>query len=214
MKKLKLFLADEHKFITEGLKSLLEPAYEVVGIVEDGHALVRQALKVDPDIIVMGISMPKLNGFEAVLQLQKSECKAKVIFLTMHHDVAYASRALKMGASGFILKHSSPDELLIAIEMAMIGKTFITEKIAKELGENSYLRRSNVQNTTPRQREVLQLLAEGYRVKQIGAALFVSPRTVEFHKYRIMEELSLKNSAELVHYAIKNGIVSIYSQTG
>ncbi len=209
MKKTRVLLADDHKFITEGLKGILEPEYEVAGIVEDGQALVREARRLQPDVIVVDISMPKLNGIEAVRKIKEEGSEAKVIFLTMHPDVTYASRALEAGGDGFVLKHSAPEELLVAIEKALDNKTFITESVADELDTTTHSRQDPIRKLTGRQREVLQLLAEGHSAREIGDLLFVSPRTVEFHKYKIMEELGIHNSAELVHYAIKTGLVGI-----
>ncbi len=209
MEKIKVLLADDHKFITEGLKSLLEPKYDVVGIVEDGQALVREADILHPHVIVVDISMPKLNGIEAVQKIKQNGNEAKIIFLTMHPDVNYASRALESGAMGFVLKHSATAELMEAIENALAGKTYITESIAAELNNTTHTRQNPIRKLTGRQREVLQLLTEGHSAKKIGEVLFISPRTVEFHKYKIMEELGIHNSAELVQYAIKTGLVGI-----
>jgi DNA-binding NarL/FixJ family response regulator len=209
LKKTRILLADDHQFITEGLKNILEPKHEVIGTVEDGKKLVRQAIKLQPDILVVDISMPILNGFEAFEQLKKEGVKSKVIFLTMHPDVAYAARALDMGASGYILKHSAPEELLLAIDKALLGGIFLTPKIEFEINNSNHTAKSPLRKLTSRQREVLQLLAEGNSAKKIAEILFVSPRTAEFHKYRIMEELGIKTNAELVQYAIKHGIVSI-----
>jgi DNA-binding NarL/FixJ family response regulator len=207
--KLRILLADDHQFITEGLKNLLEPVHEVVAIVGDGQALVKKAAELEPDILVVDISMPLLNGIDAVRQIKKDGSKAKVIFLTMHPDVTYASRALEAGALGFVLKHSAPAELLEAIKKVNLGKKFISPRIAEKLEKTDHTRKDPIRKLTPRQREVLQLLAEGKSAREIAEILFVSPRTVEFHKYKIMEELSVKTSAGLIQYAIRLGIVSI-----
>jgi len=209
----RVLLADDHKIVTEGLRSLLDPEFELVGIVEDGRALVAAAKKLNPDVIVADISMPLLNGIEAVRQLKKAGMRAKVIFLTMHPDVAYATRAFEAGASGFILKHSASSELLAAIREALRGRTYITPMIAKDLMQaykgGSQRRQKAAPHLTPRQREVLQLVAEGHSAKEIASVLSVSARTVEFHKYRMMEELNLRSVAELIQYAIKEGIASV-----
>ena len=209
MSKLRILLADDHQFITEGLKSLLEPNHEVVAVVGDGKALVKKAAELEPDILVVDISMPLLNGIDAVRQIKKEGSRAKVIFLTMHPDVTYATRALEAGGLGFVLKHSAPAELLEAIKKANLGKKFISPQIAEKLENTDHTRKDPIRKLTPRQREVLQLLAEGKSAREIAEILFVSPRTVEFHKYKIMEELSVKTSAELVQYAIRLGIVTI-----
>ena len=209
MLKKRILLADDHKLITESLKNILEPQYEVVGIVEDGHQLVKEALRLRPDVIVVDISMPRLNGLEAVRQLNKKQLTAKIIFLTMHADVTYATRALELGAVGFIIKHSAPAELLEAVEKALLGKIHISPRIAAELDKTAPSRKDPIRKLSPRQREVLQLLCEGNSAKQVADILCISARTVEFHKYRIMEELGVHNSAELVQYAIKLGVITI-----
>lgn len=209
MNKRRILLADDHKFITESLKSILEPTYEIVGIVEDGQMLIKEAVRLLPDVLIVDISMPKLNGLEAVRQLKKEGIGSKVIFLTMHPDVMYASSALAAGALGYVLKHSAHSELEQAVENVLLGKIFITEKIAKELENVPLSRRDPIRELSPRQREVLQLLAEGKSAKEVASILCISPRTVEFHKYRVMEELGMSTSAELVQYSIKHGIISV-----
>ena len=209
MKKRRILLADDHKFITESLKSILEPTYEIVGVVEDGQMLIKEAARLLPDVLIVDISMPKLNGLEAVRQIKKEGIESKVIFLTMHPDVTYASNALEAGALGYVLKHSAHSELQQAVENVLLGKIFITEKIAKELENIPISRRDPIRELSPRQREVLQLLAEGKSAKEVASILSISPRTVEFHKYRIMEELGVSTSAELVQYSIKHGVISV-----
>lgn len=213
MKQTRVLLADDHKIVLEGLRRLLEPEFEIVGTVEDGRALMTVAEKLRPDVIVADISMPLLNGIEAVRQIKKTDPRMKVVFLTMHPDVTYATRAFDAGASGYVLKHSASSELLTAIREAIKGRTYVTPMIAGELvqfyKEGAYRQRDAIRKLTPRQREVLQLLGEGYSAKEIANILYISPRTVEFHKYRMMEELNIKTSAELVQFAIKHGIVSV-----
>lgn len=213
MKRARVLLADDHKIVTEGLRSLLEPEFELVGIVEDGRSLVAAVNELNPDLVVADISMPLLNGIEAIRQLKKAGMQAKVIFLTMHPDVTYATRAFEAGASGFVLKHSAPAELLTAIREALRGRTYITPMIAQDLMQvykgRSQRRQMAAPKLTPRQREVLQLVAEGHSAKEIASLLHISARTVEFHKYRIMEYLNLRTNAELVQYAIKEGIASV-----
>lgn len=209
MKKKRILLADDHKMITESLKNILEPTYEVVGIVEDGHMLVRKAAQLLPDVIIVDISMPKLNGLEAVRQIKKEGIGSRVIFLTMHPDVTYATNALDAGALGYVLKHSAHAELLLAVEKVLLGKKFITERIVKDLENLTYTQQDPIRKLSARQREVLQLLAEGKSAKEVADILCISPRTVEFHKYRIMEKLGMSTSAELVQYSIKHGIINI-----
>jgi DNA-binding NarL/FixJ family response regulator len=213
MKKTRVLLADDHKIVLEGLRSLLEPEFELAGTVEDGRALVAAAEKLRPDVIVADISMPLLNGIEAVGQIKKTDPHMKVVFLTMHPDVTYATRAFEAGASGYVLKHSAPSELITAIREAVKGRTYVTPMIAGELmqfyKEGDEPQRDVTRKLTARQREILQLLAEGHSTKEIANILYISARTVEFHKYRMMEILNIKTSAELLHYAIKHGIVSV-----
>ena len=209
----RVLLADDHRLVAEALKSLLAAEFELLGVVEDGRALVAAAKQLQPDVIVADITMPFLNGLDALLQLRKDNPNVKVVFLTMHKDVAYARRALESGGSGFVLKHSAPAELLDAIRAALAGKTYLTPALAGELLQA--MKRAPqtgsdpVASLTPRQREILQLFAEGRSAKEIGAALGISARTVEFHKYQMMDSLGLRANAELVHFAIKHGIVAV-----
>ena len=183
----RVLLADDHRIVAEGLKSLLLPDFELVDVVEDGRALVEAARKLRPHVIVADISMPHLNGLDALSQLKKDNPGVKVVFLTMHKDVAYARRALESGGSGFVLKHSAPAELVDAIRAALDGKTYLTPALAGDvlqaMKRDGKQASDPVASLTPRQREILQLLAEGCSAKEIGAALNISVRTVEFHKY-------------------------------
>jgi len=209
----RVLLADDHRMVAEGLKSLLSADFELVGVVEDGRALIEAAKKLRPDVIVADITMPNLNGLDALGPLKKDNPRVKVVFLTMHQEVAYARRALEAGASGFVLKHSAPAELLAAIRAALDGKTYLTPALAGEVIQAFRLGTDApgdpTARLTPRQREILQLLAEGRSAKEIAGTLGISPRTVEFHKYQLMESLQVHNSAELIHFAIKQGIVAI-----
>lgn len=212
MKRARVLLADDHKIVAAGLQGILEPEFELVGTVQDGRALLKAARELRPDVIVVDISMPLLNGIEAVRQLKKANDRAKVVFLTMHPDVTYASRAFEAGASGYVLKHSAPAELVTAIREALKGRTYVTPMIAGELmrsyQDGSGKRKDPIRTLTPRQREVLQLLAEGHSAKDAAAILGISPRTAEFHKYRMMRELGIRTNAELMQYAIKHGVVA------
>lgn len=209
----RVLLADDHKIVLEGLRSLLDEEFELVGTVEDGRALVAKVRELEPDVVIADISMPLLNGIEALRQLKDIGSRTKVIFLTMHSDVTYATRAFEAGASGFVLKHSAPSELVTAIRDALNGRTYVTPSMASEgmasLLNDSQRHRKVVLELTPRQREVLQLVAEGLSAKEIGSVLNISPRTVEFHKYRMMKDLDLHTHAELIQYAIKHGIVAV-----
>ncbi len=207
----RVLVADDHRIVAEGLCSLLEPTYELVGIVANGRELVEAAGKLHPDVIVADISMPLLNGIEAARQLKRRGERARIVLLTMHSDVTYATRAFDAGASGFVLKNAASSELITAIEEVLKGRTYITPMIARDLvqayrngepGQPDPARR-----LTPRQLEVLQLLAEGHSAKEMAAILKISPRTAEFHKYRMMEALEIRTTAELVQYAVKHGLV-------
>ena len=211
-KRPRVLLGDDHTIILEGLRRILEPHFEVVGMVPDGRALVAAARQLHPDVIVADISMPLLNGIEAARQLQKTQSRAKIIFLTMHPDAIYATEAFRAGGSGYVLKSSAASELVTAIQQALKGRVYVTPLVAKDM-LGSLMGQSPqpppaTPALTPRQREVIQLVAEGRSAKEIAEILKVSPRTVEFHKYRIMEQLGLHSTAELTQYAIKHGIVS------
>lgn len=207
----RVLLADDHLMVAEALKSLLAIEFDLVGVVEDGRALVEAAGRLRPDVIVADITMPHLNGIDALVHLRQHGDPVPVVFLTMHRDASFARRALDAGASGFVLKHSAPAELVTAIRAALAGQTYLTPQIAGEVLESMKQGPPQAGGSlgalTPRQREVLQLAAEGQSAKQIAAALGISPRTVEFHKYQAMEALGLHTNAELIHFAIKHGLV-------
>jgi DNA-binding NarL/FixJ family response regulator len=209
----RVLLADDHLMVAEALRSLLSPEFDLVGVVEDGRALVEAAGTLRPDVIVADIAMPHLNGIDALVQLRQGGNRVPVVFLTMHRDVSFARRALEAGAAGFVLKHSASVELVSAIRAALEGRTYLTPQLAGEV--LAAMRQAPdpagdpARSLTPRQREILQLLAEGRSAKEIAAALSISPRTVEFHKYQLMETLGLHTSAELVHFAIRHGLVEL-----
>jgi DNA-binding NarL/FixJ family response regulator len=209
----RVLLADDHRIVAEGLRSLLEPEFELLAIVEDGRALVDASEKLRPDVIIVDISMPLLNGIEAVRQIKKGNKDIKVIFLTMHPDVTYAVSAMEAGAQGYVLKHSAPSELTTAVRKVLRGKIYITPLLENEImvsrHKGSAERREESSHLTRRQREVLQLLAEGYLAKEIGAKLNISSRTVEYHKYQMLKDLGLKTTAELIRYAVRHHIVSV-----
>src|SRR5688500_19812875 len=226
MSKVRIVLADDHRIVAEGVRGLLEDAgYEVAAVVEDGRALLRAVEEHAPDVVVADVSMPMLNGIEAAEQLRRGGSTAKIIFLTMHPDVSYAARALAAGACGFVLKHSAPGELLTAVREALAGRTYVTPRVAAELrrlkrpageaGASPAAAASAaaavadpIARLTPRQREVLQLVAEGRSAKEVANILNISPRTAEFHKYRLMEQLAVTTNAELVQYAMRYGLVA------
>lgn len=208
-----MLLADDHAIVTEGLKSILDPEFELVGTVEDGRAMLLAAEELQPDVIVADITMPSLNGLDAVRQLKKKNARTKVVFLTMHSDADLATEAFRAGASGYLLKQSAGEELITAIHTVLKGRVYLTPLIQQEVLE-AFMKaggepeKSSVE-LTARQREVLQLVAEGHTMKEIASALNVSTRTVESHKYDLMEKLGLQTTAELIQYAIKRGIVSL-----
>ena len=210
MAKIKILIADDHPIVAEGLRRMLEPTFELVAIVENGHEMVAAAKELKPDAIVADISMPLLNGIDAVSQIRSAGIHAKIIFLTMHSEANYARRALAAGASAYVLKHSASSELLLAIHEALAGRNFVTPTVAAKTNRTRTpedVSLDALDALTARQREVLQLLAEGYMPKQVSTVLTISPRTVEYHKYRIMEVLGLRNSAELIQFAVERGLV-------
>ena len=215
MRKSRVLIADDHKIFAEGLKRLLSEDFDIVEIVADGRQLVAAAEKLRPDVIVVDISMPMLNGIDAVQQIKKVQPAIKAVFLTMHPDVAYAVRAFKEGASGYVLKNAVPDELITAIREGLKGKTYVTPMIAGKLmrayesGSQTQIEIDTVLKLSSRQREVLQLLAEGHSVKEIAFILNISSKTVEYHKYRMMEDLDAKTTADLIRFAVKQGIAGL-----
>jgi DNA-binding NarL/FixJ family response regulator len=212
MSRPRVLLADDHRIVSEGLKGILADDFELVGIVEDGRALVAAAKTLKPDVIVADITMPHMNGIDAVAQLKKDNPNVKVVFLTMHQDSAYARRAFDAGAHGFVVKHSATAELVMAIHAALKDQTFITPALTKDMLRHTDRSSGAVdasKSLTARQRDILRLLAEGRSAKEIAATLALSPRTVEFHKYQMMETHGLHSSAELIHFAIKHGVVTI-----
>lgn len=208
MSRPRVLLADDHVMMAEGLKRILADDFDLIGVVEDGRALISAARKLKPDVVVADISMPHLNGIEAISRLKADNPQVAVVMLTMHQNAAYARRAFEAGAAGYVVKHAAPAELVMAIHAALRGHTFITPALAAEVLASQVPAAVPVALTL-RQREVLQLLAQGRSAKQIAETLAISPRTVEHHKYQMMETHGLHSSAELVHFAIKHGIVTI-----
>jgi DNA-binding NarL/FixJ family response regulator len=205
-----VLLAEDHRIVAEGLKSLLAADFDLAGAVEDGSALVETTRRLRPDVIVADISMPLLNGIEALELLRKEGLDTPVVFLTMHREVAYARRALEAGAAGYVLKHSAASELLQALRSALEGGTFVSPalagKVFEAMKQEPAAAADPVSRLTLRQREILQLLARGLSAKEVAAKLAISPRTVEFHKYQMMETLGAKSSAELIRLAVRHGI--------
>ncbi len=211
MLRTRVLLADDHTLLLDAFSKLLEPECEVVGTVGDGRALLEVGPELHPDIIVLDISMPLLNGLDAARQLKQKLPDVKLIFLTVNEDPELAAEAFRIGASGYLLKHSAASELFHAIQEVSKGRAYVTPLVAKEMMNtfiNGSQRRKHSHNLTSRQREVLQLLAEGRSMKEVATLMKITPRTVAYHKYRIMEELRLKTNADLVQFAIKQGFVS------
>ncbi len=210
MKRPRLLLADDHPIVIAGLRDVLEPQFEIVGTAGDGRSLVDMAPLLKPDVILLDISMPLLNGLTAARQLKKQLPAVKLIFLTMHADADYVTEAFRAGASGYILKRSVASELVGAIEEVLKGRTYLTPAIAESfpglLREPSAKGMMSSCDLTDREREVLQLLAEGYPSKRIAAILHVTIKTVEFHKATIKRKLRLHTTAELIKYAIEHKI--------
>ena len=211
MSRTRVLLADDHTLITAALRKLLEGEFEVVGSVEDGRALLNAAIDLRADVVVLDIGLPLLNGLDAGQQLRERHPGIKIVYLTQNRDPNLAVEAFRRKASGYLLKNSAASELSLAIREAVRGRSYVSPLIAKAMMECMLNRGPGAEGLpglTPRQREVLQLLAEGKSMKEVAAILNITTRTVEFHKYRVMELLSLKTNAELVQYAVRHGIVS------
>ena len=206
MTRARILVADDHTMLLEAFKALLEPEFEIVGTVTDGRALLAAFSRLNPDVVLMDIAMPLLNGLDAGRQLKLQQRSVKLIYVTMNPDPELAGEALRLGASGYVLKSSAASELTQAIREALRGRSYITPLIARDV-VGVLIERREGPELTPRQREVLQLLAEGRSMKEVGNILNVAPRTVAFHKYKMMEQLRLKTSAELVQFAVKQGVV-------
>jgi DNA-binding NarL/FixJ family response regulator len=210
MGRIRILLADDHAMICAGLAKLLEPHYEVVGSVEDGRALLKAADELKPDIVLLDIGMPLLNGLDAARELRKRMPHVKMIFLTMDSDSYIAAEAFRAGAVAYLLKTSRPSELLQAVHDAVKGVSYVTPQIRRAM-EDRFIRDPRAlapKELTGRQREVLQMLAEGRSMKEIAYALEIAHRTVRFHKYQIMEELGITTNSDLVKYAMRHGMIS------
>ena len=216
MKEARILLADDHSLVLEGFRTMLEPHFELVGQVKDGRALLTAAKQLQPDVVLLDIGMPLLNGIDAARQLKKIVPKVKLVFLTMHAERFYVAAAFRAGASGYLLKQSDPSELMFAIREVVKGRSYVTPLITAEVvssfldsSKEPPLWSSSAHVLTGRQREVLQLVAEGYSLKEIACTLNVSVKTVQFHKSQLMEQLGLHTTAELTKYAIAHGLLSI-----
>jgi DNA-binding NarL/FixJ family response regulator len=209
MRRARVLLADDHTMVAQGLASLLRDDFDLVGTVGDGKALIDAAQRLQPDVIVADLAMPVMDGLEALHRLKAARLDAKVILLTMHADAQLATEALRAGASGYVLKHAAGEELITAMQEVLQGRTYLTPLIANDVITSLMAPEKQASVTlTPRQREVLRLIAEGRRMKEIAATLQLSTRTVETHKYDMMRALGVQSTAELVRYAIHLGLVA------
>lgn len=210
MSRPRILLADDHALVIEGLESLLSPDFEVVGTVHDGIALVEAAQRLQPEVVVTDIGMPKMNGLEAVNQIQKAGANAKVIFLTMHLDVDLVTQGMRLGAAGYVIKNSASHELRTAIDVALEGGTYVSPAVGNGLLQvlTNGAPTKGLEALTSRQREVLQLVAEGHTSREIARLLNVSKTTVEFHKTRVKQVLGVNTIAELIQFAVRSHIVT------
>ncbi len=206
----RLMIADDHAVFLEALVCFLEKTYVVTGTVMDGRSLVTEALRLRPDVIIIDIGMPLLNGLDAARRIRERLPKARLVFLTMKEDPNLAAAALELGRVGFVLKHSAATELLTAIDQVWQGKSYVSPKLRPD---DWVEQRSRVKQffrpLTARQCDIVQLFAEGYGLKEIASHLDLSPKTIEFHKRQIMVEFNLKSNADLVLFAVKQGLISI-----
>jgi DNA-binding NarL/FixJ family response regulator len=213
MKRPKVLIADDHSMVIDGLRSLLEPEFEVVGAVNDGRAVLPEVRKLQPDVVVIDISMPLLNGLDCTRQLHDTGCTAKILILTMHMDATLAQEALAAGASGYLLKSSPGSELKGALRDVLQGRTYLSPGVTRDaveiMGRMTSIHEDVWAHLTSRQREVLQLLAEGKSHKEVADILNISVKTAEYHKYAILDKLGLKTNAELVKYAVRHGIIGV-----
>lgn len=210
MPRARILLADDHRVVLDAFTKLLEPDYEVVGTASDGHALVAAAETLKPDLIILDVAMPNLNGLDACERVRQRLPRARIIFLTMTHDRDTAAEALRRGASGYVLKSAPSSELFEAISEVLRGNTYLTPAMTDEPAAVfvSRVQKGKAAALTLRQREVLQLLAEGKSMKEAADTLSVTPRTIAFHKYTMMERLGFRTTAELVQHAVTIGLVS------
>ena len=204
-----VLLADDHVVFTDGIVRLFQGRFDVVGTVADGSLLLDAVARLHPDVIVMDISMPKLSGLEALRQLKARQDQTKVIFLTMHAEAKLAAEALRVGAKGFLVKESSGAELINAVDAVLQGRTYLTSALTEEvLALTASPADPAAVTLSARQREVLRLIVNGQRMKEIAATLNLSPRTVETIKYEMMRDLNVHSTAELVRYAVENRLVA------
>jgi DNA-binding NarL/FixJ family response regulator len=208
----RFLIADDHAIFAEALRTYLEKTYTVIGVVLDGRALVAEAMRLQPDVIVVDVGMPLLNGLDAARRIKEQVSNIKFVFLTMQDDPNLAATALELGPIAFVLKHSAGTELLKAIDHVLHRKSYLTPKLRADDWAATRARvRQFSKEMTPRQREIVQLFAEGCQMKQIAGLLNLSEKTVEFHKHHIMEAFNLRSNADLVLFALKNRLISLNS---
>ena len=214
MRKPRLLMADDHALLLDGMRKLLEPDFELVEAVNDGRAAVEAFERLKPDLLLLDIGLPLLNGIEVARQVRRDSPDARILFVTMQEDPIYVEEAFRAGGCGYVLKQSAGRELVEAIRTALLGRTYLSPVIAARIGMDGIDLANNPsqlfdRRLTPRQREVLQLVAEGKSMKEIADVLRISVRTVEFHKNGIMQELGVRTTAELTRYALEHGIVGV-----
>ena len=206
----RILIADDHAVFLEALKCFLEKSYVVTGTVTDGRSLITEAIRLKPDMIIVDVGMPLLNGLDAARRIRALIPSIRLVFLTMQEDANLAAAVIELGHTAFVLKHSAASELVTAIEHVWRGKTYVSPKLRSEDWVEQRTRFKQFSKAlTARQRDIVQLFAEGYSLKEIAARLNLSPKTVEFHKHQIMAEFDVKNNASLVLFAVKKGLISI-----
>jgi DNA-binding NarL/FixJ family response regulator len=207
-KRTRVLLADDHTLVNEGLAKLLHDDFDLVGTVEDGRALVEAAERLKPDVVLLDISMPVMNGMDAAKRLRQTMPQVRIIFLTMHSETGYVREAFRAGASGYVLKRAAAAELVTAIHDVMQGKTHLSEAISMPVNGSRKGSKTSGETLTARQREVVQLITEGNTAKEIAHVMGISVKTVEFHKTQIMQRLGIGSVAQLIKYALDSGIIS------
>ena len=207
----RLLIADDHTLLAEACTNLLEPEFEVVGVVNNGRELLRRAQELKPDVVILDIAMPQLNGLDAAEQLKRLLPSCKLVFMTMNMEPDVAAEAFRRGASGYVVKSSTAGELVTAVRRALRSESYLSPLITKDTVDFLLRRGSSLseeKRLTPRQSEILQLLAEGMSMKEIASVLNLKPGTVAFHKYNLMQVLGVKSNAGLLQYAIKHHLIS------
>ena len=207
MKRIRLLIGDDHVMFAQGLESLLRDEFELVGAAGNGEELVEMTLRLEPDVVLVDISMPVLNGFDAVRRIRKSNSETKIIFLTMHDDATLLSEAFRCGASGYVLKQAAGEELVNAIKEVAHGNSYVSPLLT-DLPDEPVKLHTQKTTITPRQREVLELVSRGLTMKEIASQLNISTRTAESHKYEMMQTLGVETTAELIRYSLRLGLIS------